>query len=170
MDHGGRPVMVCLISRQTMQNLLLILQCHPRRVVFMTTRKEDDSRTHLEAVLRTRQIPYDPPIYVEAYTPDSILQACRRIIAQYGAATLLANITGGTKVMSLAAFRAFSAVDVPCLYTDTPHRRLLYLHPDDQRAEPLATKVDVLPLLVESPKESLKEGGTSSASMRSLRR
>src|ERR687886_3135103 len=90
MDHGSRPVMVCLISRQTMQNLLPILQCQPRRVVFMTTKEEDDSRTHLEAVLRTRQIPFDPPTYVEAYTPASTLQACRRIVAQYGAATLLA--------------------------------------------------------------------------------
>jgi hypothetical protein len=38
-------------------------------------------------------------------------------------------------------------VDVPCLYTDTPHRRLLYLHPDDQEAEPLAAKMDVLTYL-----------------------
>jgi hypothetical protein len=37
MPHDSRPVMVCLISRQTMQNLLPILQYRPQRVVCLTT-------------------------------------------------------------------------------------------------------------------------------------
>ena len=57
MQHDNRSVMVCLISRQTMQNLLPILQYRPQQVVCITTREEDDSRKHLEAVLHTRQFP-----------------------------------------------------------------------------------------------------------------
>ena len=79
--------------------------------------------------------------------PDSTTQACREIIARYGAERLITNLTGGTKVMSLAAFRVFAAAHVPCLYTDTPHRRLLFLHPDDRGAETLQTHVDVLTYL-----------------------
>jgi hypothetical protein len=139
--------MVCLISRQTMQNLLPILQYQPQRVIFISTPEEDDSRTYLERILRARQIPFDPPLYVDAYAPDATLQACRQIIQRYGPTQLAANLTGGTKVMSLAAFRAFAAADVPCLYTDTPNRRILYLHPDGKAAEPLATQVDVLTYL-----------------------
>jgi hypothetical protein len=139
--------MVCLISRQTMQNLLPILQYQPQRVVFLTTREEDDSRKHLEAVLHARQVLFDPPLYVDAYAPETTLQACHQILAHHGAARLVANLTGGTKVMSLAAFRAFAEAHVPCIYTDTPHRRILYLHPDDRPAEPLQTSVDVLTYL-----------------------
>jgi hypothetical protein len=84
---------------------------------------------------------------VDAYAPDSTAQACRQIIAHYGADQLIANLTGGTKVMSLAAFRAFSGVQVPCIYTDTPHRRILFLAPEDRAAEPLHTRVDVLTYL-----------------------
>jgi hypothetical protein len=110
--------MVCLISRQTMQNLLPILQYQPQQVVCLTTREEDDSRTHLETVLRTHHIPVAPPLYVEAYAPESVTQACRQIIAQYETTRLVANLTGGTKVMSLAAFRVFSAAQVPCIGLD----------------------------------------------------
>ena len=137
-------ILVCLISRQTMQNLLPILQYQPQRVVFLTTKEEDKSCIHLETVLRARQIPFDPPLFVDAYAPESTWQACRQVLERYGAATLMANLTGGTKVMSLAAFRAFSAVAVPCIYTDTQNQRILSLHPDDKAADPLDTKVDVL--------------------------
>lgn len=147
MPHDNRPVMVCLISRQTMQNLLPILQYRPQQVVCLTTREEDGSREHLADVLHTQQIALDAPLYVDAYVPDSTTQACRAIIARYGAERLITNLTGGTKVMSLAAFRVFAAAHVPCLYTDTPHRRLLFLHPDDRGAETLQTHVDVLTYL-----------------------
>ena len=112
-----------------MQNLLPILQYRPQQVVCITTREEDNSRKHLETILHAQQIPADTPLYVDAYAPDTTLHACRQLITRYGADRLVANLTGGTKGMSLAAFRAFSAVHVPCIYTDTPHRRILYLHP-----------------------------------------
>jgi len=147
VEPASPSVMVCLISRQTMQNLLPILQYRPQQVVCITTKEEDNSRKHLETILQAQQIPADTPLYVDAYAPDTTLQACRQLIVRYGADRLVANLTGGTKVMSLAAFRAFSAAHVPCIYTDTPHRRILYLHPDDQAAEPLQTRVDVLTYL-----------------------
>ena len=147
MPHDNRPVMVCLISRQTMQNLLPILQYRPQQVVCLTTREEDGSRKHLADILHTQHIALDAPLYVDAYVPESTTQACHEIIARHGPDRLIANLTGGTKVMSLAAFRVFAAAHVPCLYTDTPHRRLLFLHPDDRVAETLQTRVDVLTYL-----------------------
>ena len=140
-------ILLCLISRQTMQNLLPILQYRPQRVVFVSTREEDESRKHLEPILRAQQIAYDPPLYVDAYTPDSTVQVCQEVLKRYGSANLIANVTGGTKIMSLAAFRTFSTAGIPCLYTDTEHKRLLFLHPEGRETEPLETKVGVLTYL-----------------------
>lgn len=147
MPSASRAVMVCLISRQTMQNVLPILHMQPQRVVCLSTREEDSSRTYLEAVLQGQHIALDAPLYVDAYTPADTVRACQQLLARYGAEQLVANLTGGTKVMSLAAFRTFAAAGVPCLYTDTPHQRLLYLYPETQAAEPLVTRVDVLTYL-----------------------
>lgn len=52
MEGSSRRIFVCLISRQTMQHLLPILQYRPQQVVCITTTQEDESRHHLEAVLR----------------------------------------------------------------------------------------------------------------------
>jgi hypothetical protein len=68
-----------------MQNLLPILQAQPQRVVFITTKEEDESRLQLEAVLRGHQIMAASPLYVDAYAPDSTLEACGQIIARHGA-------------------------------------------------------------------------------------
>ena len=165
MPHDNRPVMVCLISRQTMQNLLPILQYRPQQVVCLTTREEDESRKHLADILHAQQIALDAPLYVDAYGLDSTIQACREIIARYGADQLIANLTGGTKVMSLAAFRVFAAAQVPCIYTDTPHRRLLFLHPDDREAEMLQTRVDVLTYLRAHGQLASLRGSASRLSM-----
>jgi hypothetical protein len=81
-----------------MQNLLPILQYHPQRVIFITTKEEDDSRRHVETVLRARQIPAAPPLYVDAYTPDSMLQACHQVIEPYGKSSSQPNLTGGTNI------------------------------------------------------------------------
>jgi hypothetical protein len=113
VEHNRPPILVCLISRQTMQNLLPILQAQPQRVAFITTKEEDESRLQLEAVLRGHQITAEPPLYVDAYAPNSTLEACRQIIARHGANQLTANITGGTKVMSIAAFQAFRPLTCP---------------------------------------------------------
>jgi hypothetical protein len=69
------------------------------------------------------------------------------LVEQFGAGRLVANVTGGTKVMSLAAYQVVAGAQVPCVYTDTPNRRLLYLYPEARAAEPLLSKVDVLTYL-----------------------
>jgi hypothetical protein len=130
-----------------MQNLLPILQYRPERIVFLSTQEKDESRKHLEPILRAQQIAYDPPLYVDAYTPDSTVRACQEVINRYSNARLIATVTGGTKIMSLAAFRTFSAASVSCLYTDTEHKRLLFLHPEGKETEPLDTRVGVLTYL-----------------------
>lgn len=140
-------IFVCLVSRQTMPNLLHILQAKPERVVCIATKQEDESRKVLQAALRTQKIVCDPPLYVDAYAPETTLTACRQIVERYGRLQLIANLTGGTKVMSLAAFRAFSAAKVRCLYTDTQNQRLLSLYPDNRASEPLDTHIDVLTYL-----------------------
>ena len=130
-----------------MPNVLHILQAKPERVVFIATKQEDDSRKVLQSTLRTHKIACEPPVYVDAYEPATILTACRNIVERYGRSHLVANLTGGTKVMSLAAFRAFSAAKVRCLYTDTQNQRLLSLYPDTTAPEPLDTHIDVLTYL-----------------------
>lgn len=135
--------MLCLVSRQTLQNLLPILHYHPQRVFFLSTREEDASRIALEAVLRERGILCEAPVYVDAYDPGHVAHACAALRDRLRGTPLWINLTGGTKVMSLAAYRVFAQTDCEIIYTDTPHARVLVLHPEGRAPEPLRADLDI---------------------------
>lgn len=59
-------VMLCLVGRQTLQNLLPILHYRPQRVFFLSTQEEDVSRIALEPVVRGLGIVCEPPIGIAA--------------------------------------------------------------------------------------------------------
>lgn len=139
--------MLCLVSRQTLQNLLPILHYRPRRVFFLSTKEEDASRVMLEAVLHACGITCEAPMYVDAYDPAHIAQACAAVRDRSHGEKLVVNLTGGTKVMSLAAYRVFSQVPCEIVYTDTPNSRLLILHPEGREPEPLRAKLDIFTYL-----------------------
>ncbi len=139
--------MLCLVSRQTLQNLLPILHYRPQRVFFLSTREEDASRVALEAVLRERGVIYEPPVYVDAYDPSDIARTCAYIRDRLRGEQLLVNLTGGTKVMSLATYRVFAQMDCAIIYTDTPNARLLVLHPEGCAPEPLRADLDIFTYL-----------------------
>lgn len=139
--------MLCLVSRQTLQNLLPILHYRPQRVFFLSTKEEDASRVSLEVVLRERGIVCEPPVYVNAYNPADIAQAGAGLRDQLKGKRLIVNLTGGTKVMSLATYRVFSQADCEIIYTDTPNARVLVLHPEDRAPEPLQANLDIFTYL-----------------------
>jgi hypothetical protein len=140
-------LLICLVSRQTLQNLLPILHYRPRRVFFLSTKEEDASRVMLETVLRERGIACEAPVYVDAYDPAQIAQTCAAMRERFQEEQLVVNLTGGTKVMSLAAYRIFSQVPCEIVYTDTANSRLLILHPEGRAPEPLRAELDIFTYL-----------------------
>ncbi|HXG22454.1 MAG TPA: DUF1887 family CARF protein [Methylomirabilota bacterium] len=140
-------LMLCLVSRQTLQNLLPILHYRPQQVFFLSTKEEDASRGALEPVLRERGITCETLVYVDAYDPAHIAQVCATVRDRFQGEQLIVNLTGGTKVMSLAAYRVFSQTPCKIIYTDTLNSRLLVLHPEGHEPEPLHAKLDILTYL-----------------------
>jgi hypothetical protein len=97
--------------------------------------------------LRERGVTCEPPVYVDAYDPGNIAQVCADIRDRLRGEQLRINLTGGTKVMSLAAYRIFSQVPCEIVYTDTPNSRLLILHPEGRAPEPLRVELDIFTYL-----------------------
>ena len=139
--------MLCLVSRQTLQNLLPILQYRPQRVLFLSTKEEDASREILEAILRDRDIVCEPPVYLDAYDPAAITQVCAAVRDRLREEPLIVNLTGGTKVMSLATYRVFTQIPCEIVYTDTLNSRLLILHPEGREPQPLRGDLDIFTYL-----------------------
>lgn len=104
-------VMICLMGEQPLPNLLPILHYHPAAVVLVhsdyTAPVAHNVQQLLDGTITVQRQE------VDAYAIEDARQALRSVIAQSGwrAAELMFNVTGGTKPMSLAAYRV--AQDLP---------------------------------------------------------
>lgn len=125
--------LIHLVSEQTMQNLLPIMALRPARVIQICSARTDvaahamrvqDAVRELAQTLHYRdlrpefsivKIPESSPSVVA--TENAVRQA-----AAGSAGTPVVNFTGGTKLMSIGAWRAAEAGGWPALYCDTQSR------------------------------------------------
>ncbi len=105
-------VHVCLVSEQTIPNVLSILHFNPDGVLLISTDKmEKEARS--ESIKKTLALKgfdiskvYEPIVVIQ----DSITDCTKKIeskLNEIGDATFTVNITGGTKIMSISAFEVF---------------------------------------------------------------
>lgn len=114
-----RPVWLCLAGEQPLPNVLPMLARLPEKVVFFHTEmpasRASASRCaqYLETLgvkVRTHQIP--------AFDAAKVSEAVVQVGAQQDLGRVLLNYTGGTKVMSLAAYQALPP-HIPRIYFDS---------------------------------------------------
>lgn len=141
-------VHVCLVSDQTLANLIPVLMERPEKVALvvsaeMTARKLD---TRLKKLIESEGIKVD--IYANA--PDTGMAAIHEFASKLAErlvtceVDIVLNATGGTKLMSLGFVDVFRGIASRIIYTDTAHRRIEAL-PDHDRHIPLPTQMsDVL--------------------------
>lgn len=120
---------ICLVSEQTLPNLLPILYepFRPRRVVLMVTPAMGERAGQLKKVLRDVGVGAEHrevPAYGFEAMRDQVLDLAASL--QDGAAI---NITGGTKIMALGAFDVARSFEIPVFYLDSRDQRILLLQP-----------------------------------------
>lgn len=112
-----------------MQNLLPMLALKPRVVIQICSNDSAifEAALHIEAAARKAGIDADfQTCKLPGSSPgiEEVLQAHKELISRHPGA--VANITGGTKLMSLGAFLGASGFqDSPILYCDTANRRFI---------------------------------------------
>lgn len=124
-----------LVSGETMQNILPILALRPRRVVQIHSRNENFAKRaiHTEAAVRLAGTlerpdgPYPGPDTWQAVALDSAspsiaetYAAVAKAISASGAPNTCVNYTGGTKNMSVGAWKAADDAGAASVYCDTP--------------------------------------------------
>lgn len=134
-----RPVWICLCGEQPMPNVIPVLACRPERVVLLRTdlTGSRDAAGRIENFLRGRDI-IAGSVQVDAFDDSSVHNAISRIVNQYGAQSTLINWTGGTKPMSLAAYRAAGGAVTRLYYDQRAGIRL-----NDEPFQPLPNPIDL---------------------------
>ena len=128
---------VCLVSEQTIPNILGIYHFKPERVVFCTTeRMEQEKRT--DAIINTLKLYgldysgsnlHDRIKVDQDCLEDCELKFKNEIVQKYGKDKLTVNLTGGTKIMVLGAYNVFKDAAEQMIYTPIPKNEFLVVYP-----------------------------------------
>ncbi len=126
---------LCLVSAQATPNLTPVLnpETAPKRVILLVSQDMRQRADWLEAILRPRGIgveqwPIDDAWDVE-HIQLRVLEFLERETSLLESRDIALNATGGTKPMSIAAYEAFRAYDLPIFYVHPERDRLTLAAP-----------------------------------------
>jgi hypothetical protein len=142
---------VCLISDQTIPNILSIWKFQPDFILFISTSQmEDKNKTH--SIIETLKIldsKYDN-VPFETITVDSnSISDCRRKLVDWlhgkEENKFVVNVTGGTKIMSLSAFEVFKEYQSEIIYLPFPKNEYSIIFPkkSDTALKPIELRLNV---------------------------
>lgn len=125
-------VHVCLVSKQTTPNLLPVLESksRPELVLLLTTPVMRKNAEILARVMRGKGC---QTAIVDLPAEGSVLrlrEALLDIFAQYEDRHVACNVTGGTKLMALAALEVCRGLDRPAFYVNTNEKTVVCLSPE----------------------------------------
>lgn len=117
--------LVCLIGEQPIPNLLPILHLKPERALLVHTKNEGSRKAavRLQKLCAAKGMPADMLDVGDAYRIENIYRKIREKVMAQPADGWRFNLTGGTKLMSLAAFQLAAELRMPCVYYQTEGER-----------------------------------------------
>lgn len=119
---------VCLVSDQLVPNLLMAVyeKTRPRLLLLLVSEKMKSQGERLSGILRRRGCE-TRSVAISAFNYDEIWMTVADLVEQYLNERIALNVTGGTKLLSLATFDVFRDNHLPVFYVDTDNRLIRYL-------------------------------------------
>lgn len=141
---------VCLISAQATPNLLPVLdeRWRPRRVVLASSPQMRGAAVALQGVIKRKGIGVEVQILdlPDAYEYAALSDAFQEFLEAHRGERIALNVTGGTKLMAVAAQEVFRAYDQPVLYVNVESDEVIVIG-QNARSQPLQAKLRVRELL-----------------------
>jgi len=120
---------VCMVSDQAAPNLLPVLdeRIAPknRRILMLVTPKMQKNAAGLTAVFENNGFDVETRSIDDQYDLDAIQGKLREFLAAHEKEKVALNVTGGTKIMALAAHAVFSLKKQPIFYVTEDNRIIL---------------------------------------------
>lgn len=141
---------LCLVSAQATPNLLPLLDeaWRPRRVVLACSAPMKHAAQALRAVIQTKGggIVVDTLDLPNAYDYAALSDAFLNYLAEHSDENIALNVTGGTKLMAVAAQEVFRSAGKPVFYVNVESDEVLVIG-EKSRSQPLRAKLKVHEIL-----------------------
>lgn len=120
-----------LVSAQPIPNLTPVLDdtLKPKKVVMLVSANMQERSNALENIYKSRGIKVERCLLANPWDASQISDQVLDIIASYPDGDIALNATGGTKLMSIAAYEVFRSANLPIFYVHPEHDRLIWLSP-----------------------------------------
>ncbi|MCL1824428.1 MAG: DUF1887 family CARF protein [Betaproteobacteria bacterium] len=130
---------ICLVSAQAAANLLPALDgsLKPEKVVLVVTAKMQRQANNLSQVLRENSIKVELLKLGNEHNFHQIANELLELAAQLEGEDVALNITGGTKLMSIAAQRVAETSGWRMFYVDADTDQVIWLGRDETSPQPL---------------------------------
>ncbi|MEC4748357.1 DUF1887 family CARF protein [Methylomicrobium sp. Wu6] len=131
-----------LVSAQPIPNITPILDdsLRPQKVVMLVSAEMIDRSQALESIFKPRGIRVERCLIDNPWDAEHISDKILDLLALYPDGDIALNATGGTKLMSIAAYEAFRSCQLPIYYIHPEQDQLLWLSPK-QPAQELADRL-----------------------------
>ena len=125
-----RPTLhLCIATGQNLANLIPALQLNASKVVVLETAEMRTSASNLKRALESHHIQVERKPFNDS-TPEAIQASAQKIGMENGEGSVIFNVTGGHKLMTLAMVKEMEiADDLHLLYAETRHQRIDWLKP-----------------------------------------
>ena len=134
--------MFCLVSRQAMANVLPVMMYKPVKVMLFATPEEKRTANNLEKLFKEKRITVFRKDDLNAYDYISFKSMIKEQLNKITDSDVCLNVTGGTKLMALAAYEAFAENNKTVIYCDTEHKHIISLFPE-YKIEDLNAKISI---------------------------
>jgi len=145
-----------LVSAQPIPNLTPLLDdsLRAQKVLMLVSTDMQERSSALEAILKPRGIKVERHWVNDPWDAAMISNQVLDILTQYPNKDIALNATGGTKLMSIAAYEAFLTGDFPVFYVHPEHDRLIWVTPRQAPVE-LANRLKIKDYLMAYGAESV---------------
>jgi hypothetical protein len=129
-------LLISLIGEQPIPNLLLVRALRPQRSILVYTGRTQATAMRLRAII-SGEHDSEQDLCIPAFDFDHALKLMQARLA--GEDEMIFNLTGGTKMMAMAAFALAIQTSSPFIYIENEHSRLHRYHfaSGQVNAEPL---------------------------------
>jgi len=131
LSSNRYPVHLCLASSQPIPNLVPSLdpELRPQKVVLVVPSEMQTPAFHLETVFKDQGIPCERLEIVDAYDANQAKHVIEACLDRSDCSQVALNVTGGTKIMALAAHAVFLRRGLPVFFVHPEKDEMVWLHP-----------------------------------------
>ena len=126
---------VCLVSAQAAPNLLPILDSafKPKKAIFLVSKTMKQRAEYLAKTFEKLNVKVKLKNISDEFNFGLMEDEIFKLVEEYENGSIALNVTGGKKLMSIAAENAFSALGKPIFYIDTDSNHILFISKNEEQ-------------------------------------